>query len=134
MRASALDELTDKVSVTHLGGATPSELAADFGRTRGNPEVVFVDQYQETWLAVTGRLLMKADFSELIRTVGPGYPPKLADIRQENANPFGQDMLWVTKYAFFTRSILFLRLGGWSNATRREPRPKSFVGARPSDT
>jgi nondiscriminating aspartyl-tRNA synthetase len=46
----------------------------------------------------------------------------------------GFERVFETKYAFLTRSKLFVRLGGWSNATRREPRPKSFVGARPSDT
>jgi len=35
----------------------------------------------------------------------PGHP-------SENANRFGQDLLWLAKYAFFTRSILFFRLGG----------------------
>jgi hypothetical protein len=31
---------------------------------------------------------------------------------RKNANRFGQDMWWLAKYAFFTRSILFFRLGG----------------------
>jgi hypothetical protein len=44
---------------------------------------------------------------------------ELPTIRQEYGNPFGQHMLRGAEYAFFIRLILFFRLGGWSNATRR---------------
>jgi hypothetical protein len=85
-------------------------------------------------LPCAGDIILGNLLATFLHLAGDWTTSEAPTTRQKNANPCGQDMLWVAEYAFFTRSILFFRLGGRPNATRREPRPKSFVGARPSDT